>query len=745
MVTVSFFGIHWLALCLPFLLWRLISLKRPSVLVTGILACLLAFCLCLWTQKSWLNTTVTRQANIKQTVLILPDEIKITGNTMTGKARDINTGQREIFIYPLTPEKASDPVMSNLSMPMLWTIEGQIQPILPRTNDNQFDNQRYNYHQHICNQMRIKKVDQMVVQRGRGIVICHIIRKRLSLYFARLPRPLSTYCQQLIIGSSDDNTTELMVSVKKLGLLHLFCISGMHIVLLTVMVRYLLVYLWWYRENIDIFLIILLPFYLIIGGGSVSLLRATIMAEIGLLHKYFHLDSLDGWAISLLIGLMIDPLALLTLGGQLSYLLSFMLQVFPVTLSNLKQSFFLNLVSLPSMLSYVYEVHILSFIVSYLVIPFFSVIIFPSVLIGAISFRLVPTVTYIINAGLKYFQLLLDWLSLLPGTIHFGKPPLILAVVLFIGTLVMVYRQLDLRGWLLLALIYVLTFLTIHFPINGEVTFIDIGQGDSILIREPFNKKVIMIDTGGKLVFNQFRCEQKRQQDDAQRVTINYLKSKGINQIDVIFLSHHDADHIGYLPTILSNIRVKQIVVPAGMENQPAFLKKFHGVAKSQVPLIIPVTDNDDLNRFPLQVLHPFTAGQGKNEDSLVLAGTFGGKRFVFTGDLDQQNEKKVIQKYPQLKADILKIGHHGSKTASNPEFLQALAPQYAIISAGRFNRYHHPDEVTINTLRQLSINYLSTQQFGMIKYVYYGEHGKIKTTLKGDETRWTLPNYLIN
>ena len=186
------------------------------------------------------------------------------------------------------------------------------------------------------------------------------------------------------------------------------------------------------------------------------------------------------------------------------------------------------------------------------------------------------------------------------------------------------------------------------------------------------------------------------------------------------------------------------MIVSAGMERQPALLNKVRTAEKSS-PMIIPVTDNVKLSSFPLQILHPFVPGEGKNEDSLVLAGKFGGKRFLFTGDLDQENEEKVIQKYPQLKSDILKAGHHGSKTASSYLFLQTVAPKYAIISAGRFNRYRHPDEITIKNFQRLNINYLSTQQFGMIQYVYHGRNGKIKTTLRGDETSWTLPNYLHN
>lgn len=695
---------------------------------------------CVNTQQKWTTRTVTEQVPVKQSLLINPDQLKVNGDLVTGPAQDIKTGQQEIFTFFVRSPVTADQI-SKLTSPTIWLVEGQMQPILPRTNENQFDPWQYYHHRHICNQVRITKINQIIAQPVSFKTGCHVLRKKLSLYFEQLPQPLGAYCQQLIIGSSDDSTADLMVSVKKLGLVHLFCISGMHVVLLVRIIRRLLVYLWWEREHIEFMLAIVLPCYLIIGGGAPSLVRATVMAELGLLHRYLHLSSLDGWSISLLLGLLLDPLLLMTLGGQLTYLLSGVLQLLPPTIKGFKQSLLLNLVSLPSILSYVYEVHLLSFFVSYLLIPIFAVLIFPAVIMGALVFRLWPVLTYVINAGIRFFQLLLDWLASFPGMICVGKPPLLLAISIFTLTLIAI-GQGNLQGWRRLILVYVFTILWIHFPLSGEVVFADIGQGDSIIIRTPFNRQVIMIDTGGKLAFKKQRLQHTH--DDAQRITVNYLKSKGIRRIDAVFLTHHDADHIGYLPTILDELQVKQIIVPAGMERQPTFINKIANVSGKGLELI-PVTDTVKLNNLPVQILHPFRSGEAKNEDSLVLAGTFGGQRIVLTGDLDQQNEQKVIQKYPQLRADILKVGHHGSKTASSPAFLRQLAPQYAIISAGRFNRYHHPDQETVEHLRQAKIIPLSTQQFGMIKYVYYGHHGKLITVLKGDETRWTLPSYLLN
>lgn len=680
-----------------------------------------------------------------RTVLVYPDEIKVNGDMVSGIVYDLDRQEKEAMTcFAKSAWQARQ--FRQLIQPTRWTVTGQVQPLLPHTNENQFDPQQYYHQRQVCNQLRVRQVSRVEGVPVRGFwAVCHCIRQRLNLFFSRLPSPLNAYCQQLIIGQRGSETAELLTSVKKLGLLHLFCISGMHIVLLTSLTRKLLVHLWWDRAWIDACLIVILPFYLIIGGGATSLVRATIMAEMGLLHRYLPLDALDGWAISLLVGLALDPLLLFTLGGQLTYLLSFMLQVLPTDLTALNRSLLLNFASLPSILSFVYEFHTLSLVVSYIVMPFFATVVFPAVLLGALCFKFLPGVTAGINAGLQGFQRLLDWLATLPGMIHFGKPPLLLGILLFSLTLVALQDHRCHQPWQWLLVAYIVVGLVIHFPVKGEVTFVDIGQGDAIIIREPFNRQVLMIDTGGKLAFHKPDwAAAKMTSDDAQRITINYLKSKGISQLDTLYLSHQDADHLGYLPTIVQGLQVKRVVVPAGLEKQRVFTNKVRTSLNPNLQ-VVPVTATAQPPASPLQVLHPFVPGEGKNEDSMVLAGKFGGKSFVFTGDLDRENECKVAEKYPQLRADILKAGHHGSKTASDPRFLAQLAPKYAIISAGRFNRYHHPHQETITNLRKKGIIPLSTQQFGMIQYEYYGKHGTLKTTVKGDELKWTLPSYLSN
>jgi len=117
-----------------------------------------------------------------------------------------------------------------------------------------------------------------------------------------------------------------------------------------------------------------------------------------------------------------------------------------------------------------------------------------------------------------------------------------------------------------------------------------------------------------------------------------------------------------------------------------------------------------------LQVLAP-ESGAGQNEDSMVIKTKVGDKTFLFTGDLEQAGEKKLIRDYPNLKVDILKLGHHGSRTSTAPEFVAAIDPQFGIVSSGRNNRYGHPHEEVLETLVNQTV--LRTDQQGMIQFIW--------------------------
>lgn len=678
--------------------------------------------------------TLTQQ---RQTFRVLADSIKIDDRVVrfVGQTQ-LNRANEAVTV--IVKDTHTLQQIRAIRGTTVWQIQGEVQPLLPATNQNQYDWRRY-YHQHrVYNRCKVTRIESITpVGRVSLIDWCHNLRTRLSCYFMTMPQPLASYCQQLLIGQHDPMAGQAMQDVKRLGIIHLFCISGMHVFLLVAIVRRICTYLWLERETADGLVILLLPVYLIIAGGSISVVRAVLMAELGLCRRFLKIDALDCWSLSLLAGLVVEPELGLTLGGQLSYLLSFILQVLEKNIQEFKQTLMLALVSLPSILSFCFEFHWLSLVLSYPIIPFFSFVLFPLTLVCAVTYAIWPTFGYLVNGLIKVTQILFSQLASLPGEVHFGKPPLFLALLLLIGTLWCLQDYRCRLRWLLLGVSYLLCFACLHCPLNGEVTFVDIGQGDCIIIRTPLNRQVVMIDTGGKLQFGQ-QTRHPQVSDLATQTSINYLKSKGIHHLDTVYLSHHDVDHIGYLPTVLRQLNVDKVIVPAGMERQAALVRR---VAVSPQTKVIPTTDSQSAGE--LRVLHPFSVGQAQNEDSLVLAGKFGQYHFLFTGDLDRENELKVLQRYPDLRCDVLKLGHHGSRTASDPEFLRRLGVSYGIISAGRFNRYHHPNDKVVLALHELGVRPLSTQQYGMISYLYTKQGGYWRTTLKGDEIKWTLPDCL--
>lgn len=721
--------------------WRVIRLENRRVLLTSIIAVGVVSLIAVIRCQSADHQRLSSAVDCRQVLLVMPDEVRTNGALVFATGLSQSDHQRETITYRAKSKEELEQIQS-LKSPSLWRVTGTLQPIIPATNEGQFDSRFYYQQQRIFNELRIKEIDAIQQVKPRGIrQQCHQLRAMLIRYFSTMPQPLTGYCRQLIVGDNTVNNDELTSAVRRLGIIHLFCISGMHIILLVNIIQLVGTYLWLERETLDWLLIIILPLYLIIGGGSTSLVRAVLMMEVSLTHRLLKVDALDGWAISLLLGLAWNPYLLFNLGGQLSYLLSLTLQVLAGDIRPFKQCWLLGLLSLPSILCHVYEFHVLSLVASFVMIPVFSTVIFPLVLISAVIYSLLPWIGSFANTILVIFQRLLNVLASLPGEVSFGKPSLWWALVLFTMTIWLIECE-SRKRYCQLFTLYLICFTLIHFPLHGEVTFVDIGQGDSIIVKTPFNRRVYLIDTGGKLTFRQPAWAQSNFTSDlAHRATINYLKSQGVNRLDTIYLSHHDADHIGYLPTFLQEMKVKQVVVPAGMEKQAAFLRKVAGCPFNGQ--VLGVTDQSPAINRELRVLHPFTVGGGKNEDSLVVTGRFGGRLFLFTGDLDRQGELAILAKYPSLRVDVLKLGHHGSRTASDPHFLTQLQVKYAIISAGRFNRYHHPNDEVVDELKQGRISTLSTQQYGMIKYKYYGTHGRWLTKLKGDEIRWTLPNSL--
>lgn len=665
---------------------------------------------------------------------IQPDAVVLRGAAYYLVAQNVQTGEW-MSVRGYAKSAVELHALQRLQQPQIWQVAGQQQGILPATNVNQFDAAAYWRHRGIVKSLKITTVNQRSPATSHWYQWFndwwHVRRAQLIQYCDQLPGALRIYALGLFPGSRAAETANELQGMQQLGLLHLFAISGLHVALLLTALEWVCVHLKIPREHWEWLTLLSLPGYFILAGSNSGVLRACLMRGSQLASKKLgsQVDTLTAWSWALFVGLLINPGLVFELGSQLSYGLSLGL-IFLTQETHWWRQIGLTLLGLPSLLNGVYQWHGLTLLANWLIVPLFPVVILPITIVGTLSFLWLPGLSHACAFLLEQLDHGLRLVGSWPGNILFGKPWWGFCW-LWWGSAWWLFSKpvAQRRRWLLgLLASYGLAFGVIHLPLHGEVTYFDVGQGDSILIREPFNRRVTLIDTGGHLSFAQPKWVPKTVPTYAATQTnINYLKSRGISHIDDLYLSHHDADHIGDLPAILQAFRVERILVPAGMETETGWQHLLRGVRQS--PPVVPIT----VGLQPrLQVRHPFTAAPAENGQSTVLQGSFGGLNFLFMGDLDQAGERAMLSADVHLRTDVLKLGHHGSKTATAPDFVAQIQPRLAIISAGRQSRYGHPHEETLTTLRQAQVPAISTQTSGMIRYVYAGDHGYWQTKLKG-------------
>lgn len=215
---------------------------------------------------------------------------------------------------------------------------------------------------------------------------------------------------------------------------------------------------------------------------------------------------------------------------------------------------------------------------------------------------------------------------------------------------------------------------------SEEVTFINVGQGDAILLRK--GSHAILIDTGGNTKF-----------DLGVEVDLNYLYRRKIYRLDAVIATHGDYDHIGAYSSLSKHYPIKRLVTET-----------------SSFPLTIGGITLNNLNVYA-------NSYSEENTKSLVLYSKLAGKEWLFMGDAPIEIEKQIVKDNPSLRCDVLKVGHHGSKTSTSKELLELVKPNTAIISVGASNRYGHPDKEVIDLLRSYSVTIRRTDLEGTISY----------------------------
>lgn len=237
-----------------------------------------------------------------------------------------------------------------------------------------------------------------------------------------------------------------------------------------------------------------------------------------------------------------------------------------------------------------------------------------------------------------------------------------------------------------------------------QVHFLDVGQADSVLVMS--GEDVMLIDTGDL-------------DDSYTNKIISYLRTYGIEEIDYLILTHPDSDHIGGAPEIFDNFVIKNCIMPDFVKTTKIYESTLDAIEAEEGLNLIAAEPGYrfTVGEAECKVLAPLDDYSDANEASVVIKLVFGERSVLFTGDAEKESEGAMVSRYSQtdLKADVLKSGHHGSSTSSTEAFLRLVAPKYAVISCGEGNKYGHPHGETITRYTSFGIKIYRTDEDGTV------------------------------
>ncbi|HTW96271.1 MAG TPA: ComEC/Rec2 family competence protein [Candidatus Methylomirabilis sp.] len=278
--------------------------------------------------------------------------------------------------------------------------------------------------------------------------------------------------------------------------------------------------------------------------------------------------------------------------------------------------------------------------------------------------------------------------------------------------------RIFLIGGAAISLIGLCLFLFFYHPAKFlEVDFLNVGQGDAELIKTPYGQN-ILIDGGPD---NKVLAELGR--------NLPFLERK----IDLVINTHPHDDHVSGLIDVLNKYQVQRILMTAAPSNAPPFAEFLKTVAAKKTPVII-LAGQEEITLGPdliLQILYPGkndALGSDLNEDSIVAKLIYKNEEFLFTGDAGNITEAKLLAEKIDLKADVLKVGHHGSETASGLDFLRAVSPQIAVIECGANNQFGFPKPDTLWRLNKIGARIFRTDLNGTVKIKTDGARIEVKS-----------------
>lgn len=564
-------------------------------------------------------------------------------------------------------------------------------------------------------------------------IFIKIKRVLLSAININIDDPVKEFIKALILGERSNLNVNWEDNFRRAGANHLLAISGLHIGFISIFILLLLNRLPISEITETIILTIFLLIYVIITGFRASVLRASLLA---LLYKYFKLlnieiDFYSIISLVLFIILLINPYQLFSIGLQLSFLVLLMIiswakiiqRYFCTTLavsiaaqlgSIPLTAYYFNTLSPAGIITNLWAIPMVSVIV-FLVLTHFTLYLFFPVL-AVLSGKIIFLLSTILKKGISLMS------SLPSAELKVITPSVITVFLSYIILFTIAYlinnrdkiskKNFRLYKFSLIFLISFIIFITVILPTQNnllEIYCLDIGQGDSIFIKTPKNR-TLLVDTGGV----------SGNLSKVKGTIIPFLLSQGIKTIDFLIITHFDGDHCTKAELLIEQNFIKNLIVSKNLDINYYKTKKIIDKAKEKGINIYWVEDNDKLNLQSVQLkyLAPIKGlyFKSRNDNSIVFKLTYEDFEMLFTGDIEKDAEDAILNygSEKEIKADILKVAHHGSETSSIKEFINKVRPKEAIISVGK-NKYGHPNSKIIKKLKIIKSRVWRTDHNGAI------------------------------
>ena len=550
-----------------------------------------------------------------------------------------------------------------------------------------------------------------------------------------LPQKESALAEAMITGDRDDIDAGIEELYTQAGVTHILCISGLHMSLLAFYISVILrrILHQSQRKTAAVTLCICMAF-LFLTGFSPSSVRAMVMISLVCLGQmiYQRHEWLNSIALAALVILLVNPFYLWSAGFQLSFLSVLGIYVGSHVIPKghtwygkigemMGISFFAALFGMPVAAYHFYYISTVSVLANLVILPLSGILLGCTMLAALCGMIFLPAGVFMAGSVYVIFQIyekVCQLVTMIPYSyVAVGKPPVI-GILCFYGLVCLLcyYRpQMRFRVGTAVctALLLVILLGNRLFWHRNTLAFLNVGQGDCAVLTT-YDHRAIVIDGGGKY-------NKEFGENTGTTILEPYLASKGVTQIDAVFLSHLDSDHSTGILELLDDMPVEGVYVSA-MEAVDGQMEKQlqEIVEKNQISLY--TMKHGDMIRSEafgeMKCLFPIYVNQtaeSENERSLVLRYVYGDTSVLFTGDLEAKQESLLERNNLIEETDILKVSHHGSKTASAEAFLQALSPETAVISCGANNLYGHPHQEVLERLSACGAEILRTDEMGSV------------------------------